>query len=75
MFKDDRSSSSNMLAAEWKLVGVQTSPSTVRRRLAEKGFRVCRPVMRPKLTPTMMIKRLAWAKAHQHWTNDWKIVN
>ena len=53
-----------MLAAEWKLVGVQACPATVRRRLAEKGFRACRPVKRPKLTPAMMIKRLAWAKAH-----------
>ena len=70
MFKEDSSSSSKILAAEWKLVGVQASPSTVRKKPKEKGFRTCRPVMRPKLTPTMMVKRLAWAKSHQHWTYD-----
>ena len=64
MCKENRSASSKMLAAEWKLVGVQASPATVRRRLAEKGFRACRPVKIPKLTLAMMSKILAWAKAH-----------
>ena len=75
MMKKRRSTSSKDLANTWKTCGVQCSPSTVRRRLCQRGFHACRPMRVPRLTEAMKKKRLAWAKAHRHWTSeDWKKV-
>lgn len=56
--------------------GVSISARTTRRRLVEMGFKCCRPAKKPKLTPSMTSKRLAWAKQHRHMTvADWENVN
>lgn len=55
--------------------GVQISERTLRRRFVEMGLKCCRPLKKPKLTPAMKAKRLAWAKEHRHWTQeDWSKV-
>jgi transposase len=56
--------------------GINISGRTTRRRLVEMGFKCCRPAKKPKLTPVMKFKRLAWAKQHRHLTvEDWENVN
>ena len=44
--------------------GIQVSHMTIRRRLKEKGFRNVRPESKPRLTASMRIKRLEWAREH-----------
>jgi DNA-directed RNA polymerase I, II, and III subunit RPABC1 len=56
--------------------GIPISPRTARRRIKELGFSCRRPAKKPLLTPSMMEKRLQWAKKHRHWTvDDWRKVN
>ena len=51
------------------------SEQTIRRRLREEGIRKWRAVGRPLLTREHAKKRLAWARAHQHWSiDDWNHV-
>ena len=64
----------HQLHAEWENDGVKVSLRTVQRRL--KTF--CRSVVPrrvPKLTPSMMRKRLSFAKKHVEWTvEQWRQV-
>ena len=55
--------------------GLSVSLSTFRRRSYEHGFNCRRPLKKPKLSPAMIKKRLAWAKLHAHYTqDDWNRV-
>ena len=55
------------------LTNIDVSIQTIRCRLREDGIHKWRAVKRPFLTPNHTKRRLAWAKAHQHWTvDDWK---
>ena len=54
--------------AATKATGKRLSATLVRGRLLEKGLRSCRAVKKPLLSKTNRVRRLAWAKAHQHWT-------
>jgi hypothetical protein len=57
------------------LTNIDASIQTMRRRLREEGIRKWRAVKRPLLTQKHAKERLAWAKAHRHWTvDDWKHV-
>lgn len=57
------------------LSNIDASVQTIRRRLQENGIRKWRAVNSPLLTPKHAKKRLAWARAYQHWTvDDWKRV-
>ena len=51
------------------------SEQTLRRRLREAGIRKWRAVDRPLINKKQARQRLAWAKAHRHWTvEDWRKV-
>ncbi|KAG1135117.1 hypothetical protein G6F38_013037 [Rhizopus arrhizus] len=53
--------------------GMSVSDSTVRRVLKKAGFIAFVKPQKPLLRRQNMIKRLQWAKSHQHWTlDDWK---
>lgn len=55
--------------------GIALSRMTLRRRWMEMGFCCRRPVKKPKLTPVMMKKRLAFARKYANWTEkDWEKV-
>ena len=52
--------------------GTDVSISTASRRLSrEFGLKSCKPAKKPKLTPMMKKKRLAFAKKHLYWTADY----
>lgn len=56
--------------------GITISLATLRRRMAEQGFKACRPAKKPRLTQAMKDKRLQWAKNHRHFTtDDWERVS
>ncbi|KAG1080113.1 hypothetical protein G6F42_023464 [Rhizopus arrhizus] len=55
--------------------GMSVSDSTVRRVLKKAGFIAFVKPQKPLLRTQNIIKRLQWAKSHQHWTvDDWKRV-
>lgn len=55
--------------------GIGVSQRTVQRRLAEIGLVARRPARKPKLTASMIKKRLDWAHKYKHFTiEDWKMV-
>ncbi|KAG0803659.1 hypothetical protein G6F20_013331 [Rhizopus arrhizus] len=55
--------------------GMSISDSTVRRVLKKAGFIAFVKPQKPLLRTQNIIKRLQWAKSHQHWTvDDWKRV-
>ncbi|XP_065644566.1 uncharacterized protein LOC136075411 [Hydra vulgaris] len=55
--------------------GITIYFATLRRRMAEQGFKACRPAKKPRLTQAMKDKRLQWAKNHRHFTtDDWERV-
>lgn len=57
------------------LTNIDASIRTMQRRLREEGIRKWRAVKRALLTQKHAKERLAWARAHQHWTvDDWKRV-
>jgi len=63
------------LKALRNLSNIEASEQTIRRRLHEEGIRKWRAVKRPLLTAEHAKRRLAWAKAHHHWTvDDWRRV-
>lgn len=73
---ENRRKSAKELTKIINSAGITISARTTRRRLVEMGFKCCRPAKKPKLTPSMMSKRLAWAKQHRHMTvADWENVN
>jgi hypothetical protein len=48
---------------------------TAHRMLRNNGFRPCKQTTKPGLTDEMKKARLAFYKAHEHWTlEDWKRV-
>jgi hypothetical protein len=56
--------------------GITISLATLRRRMAEQGFKACRPAKKPRLTQAIKDKRLQWAKNHRHFTtDDWERVS
>ena len=60
-----------------KLPGVaKVSARTIRRRLHdEMGLKAYRPAKKPRLSPKNVRDRLAFCRAHQHWTVDqWRQV-
>ncbi|KAG1531033.1 hypothetical protein G6F51_013650 [Rhizopus arrhizus] len=55
--------------------GISLSDSTVRRVLKKAGFIAFVKPQKPLLRSQNIMKRLQWAKSHQHWTvDDWKRV-
>jgi len=62
-------SSINKVRATLLERGVAVSRMTVSRRLSrEFGLKSYKPARKPRLTPAMKAKRLAFAKKHQDWT-------
>lgn len=55
---ENRKTSARNLKLKCGESGVNVSLKTVRRRAKELGFRTCRPLSKPKLTPLMRKKRL-----------------
>jgi hypothetical protein len=63
------------IAGELSSDGIDISASTVLRILHKAGFKKTKPTRKPGLTKKMRADRLAWCRAHQHWTlEDWKAV-
>lgn len=55
--------------------GVRVSTRTLKRRSYELGFRCRHPRKKPKLTPAMIKKRLAWARKYSSYKKeDWDTV-
>lgn len=55
--------------------GVKISCMTLRRRWKEMGFSCRRPLKKPKLTSSMKMKRLVFARKYADWTEeDWEKV-
>ena len=56
--------------------GINVSRRTVSRRLVNDfGLKSCKPAKKPRLTPTVKLKRLAFAKKHVSWTvQQWEKV-
>ncbi|EIE80082.1 hypothetical protein RO3G_04787 [Rhizopus delemar RA 99-880] len=55
--------------------GMSVSDSTVRRVLKKAGFIAFVKPQKPLLRSQNIVKRLQWAKSHQHWAmDDWKRV-
>ncbi|KAG0927532.1 hypothetical protein G6F57_015613 [Rhizopus arrhizus] len=55
--------------------GMSVSDSTVRRVFKKAGFIAFVKPQKPLLRSQNIMKRLQWAKSHQHWTvDDWKRV-
>ena len=51
------------------------SQQTLRRRLREARIRKWKPVIWPLINEKQAKLRLAWAKAHRHWTvEDWRKI-
>ncbi|KAG9128064.1 hypothetical protein FRC07_005431 [Ceratobasidium sp. 392] len=58
-----------------KSIGETVHPDTVRRALKEAGLRAVKKVKKPKLTAKAKRERVAFARAHKHWTfGDWRRV-
>lgn len=71
-----RRGSANTIRKKFQEAGCTASISTVRRNLYDMGFKCRRPIKKPRLTPAMIQKRLAWANVHKHLTiDDWHIVS
>lgn len=72
---ENRRKPRKMINALLEDAGVSISDRTLRRRLKEMSFTCRRPLKKPKLTPSMMSKRLAFAKTYRDWTEkDWEKV-
>ena len=75
MARTDRTASSTVLARRWSTAtGVNTSASTVRRRLLQGGL-VARMSLRPlPLSRNHKRLRLQWAREHRQWGAEWRNV-
>jgi len=64
------------IQALWgKKFNQEVSTPTIRRELQIVGLKNCTARQKPFISPTNMMKRLAWAQAHQHWkVKDWEKV-
>jgi transposase len=72
----NRKATTRQLAFDWTMSGVAASRRTVSRRLFASGLKSRRPRKKPLLTPSMIKKRLNWAKAHATWSaEDWSKVS
>ena len=74
--KKDPCSSSSYIAKELEeFHDIHVDSSTVRRHLLKEGRPAYRPILSQVLNVNMMKRRLAWCKAHRHWTvTDWARV-
>ena len=74
--KRNRRSCSRELTAELHTnTGVVVTSSAVRRILLKYGLRGCIAVKKPFVSPINRLKRLRFAKTHQHWTEaQWMTV-
>ena len=56
--------------------GAEVSLKTISRRFCDQfNLKLCKPARKPRLTPHMKIKRLAFAKKYESWTaKDWSQV-
>ena len=62
-------SSCKKVGAQLLRKGTNVSVSTVSRRLSQEfGLKSYKPAKKPRLTPLMKMKRLDFAKKHNHWT-------
>ena len=73
----DRYRTANNIAAEINCKNdTQISARTVRRRLEDFNLRGRKPQKKPSLSSRNRKRRLAFAKAHKHWTSeDWQKVS
>lgn len=72
---ENRRSSRSIILHKAKEAGINISDRTLQRRMRGLGFKCHRPAKKPRLTSTMIKKRLEWAKMHRHWTvTDWEKV-
>lgn len=73
---ENRRSTHSDIKNKMQEAGYTVSVATVRRNLYQLGFKCRRPVKKPKLTPAMVKKRLAWANLHKGLSvDDWQIVS
>ena len=66
----NRRATSKDLAEKMNDAGVMTSASTVRCVLVKAGLNARRQVGKVRLTPTMIKKRLLWARRDADWTDE-----
>ncbi|CAF5065703.1 unnamed protein product, partial [Rotaria sp. Silwood1] len=75
IMKQDRTKSSQMLAAEWNSSnGKQLCASTVRRRLINMGYKSYTTKRKPLRTPDQIKQRLKFANDHKHWLKEWQNI-
>ncbi|CAF1405644.1 unnamed protein product [Adineta ricciae] len=75
IMKEDRTKSSQKLAAEWNSSnGKQLCASTVRRRLINMGYKCYTTKRKPLRTPDQIKQRLKFAKDHKHWLKEWQNI-
>ena len=73
--KENRTKSSQILAAEWNSSNQkQLCASTVRRRLLSMGYKTYTTKRKPLITVHQIRQRIKFAKGHQHWLNEWNNV-
>ncbi|GFU74109.1 uncharacterized protein TNCV_1642331 [Trichonephila clavipes] len=59
---ENRFATTKVIKSQLQDINVNASERTVRRKLKDLNFKICRPARKPKLTPAMKAKRLNWAK-------------
>ena len=55
-------------------LSLRISPSTTRRYIRRLGLKSCYAVKKPLLTKVKAKKRLAWARTHRKWDEEWKKI-
>ncbi|CAK9809101.1 hypothetical protein ANTQUA_LOCUS5882 [Anthophora quadrimaculata] len=71
----NRRASHSDIRKRFQEAGFSGSVATVRRNLYSMGFKYRTPIKKPKLTPSMVQKRLAWANLHTDMSlEDWQTV-
>ena len=71
MSEEDRFRNANNIAAEINYNNdTQISVRTVRRRLEDFNSKGRKPQKKPLLSSSNRKRRLAFAKAHKHWTSE-----
>ena len=61
----NRFTTTKQIKLNLKSRGILASERTVQRNLSKMNFKAHRPALKPKLTPAMIAKSLAWAKDHK----------
>lgn len=54
-----------------KELKLDVKPTTLQRRLHQRGYYRCTACQKPYLTSTQVIARMLWAMAHIFWTIEW----